>query len=120
MNKSNTNFKEKTKHATQKSTKHSNFDQTKQQRSDSMDRMNLENTTYLLKSESGLVLPQKNKICRNYSIRVFVNLMERKPKHKNKIEQIKHKFQRKHSSCATLTESFFFNGTKTLTQTKFE
>ena len=91
MNKSNTNFKEKIKLATQKSTKHSNFDQMKKKGSGSMDRMNLENTTFLPKSESGRVLPQKNRICRNYSIWVFFDLMERKPT-QTKIEEIKHEF----------------------------
>ena len=41
--KSNTNFKEKTKVATQKSTKHATFDQTNKEESDFMVTENLKN-----------------------------------------------------------------------------
>ena len=59
MKKSNTNFKENTNHATQKSTKHKTFGQTNKKGSDFMDRKNLENTTFLPKAETELVLPSK-------------------------------------------------------------
>ena len=99
MKKSNINFKENTKLATLESIKHATFDQTNKNRSDFVDRKSLDNTTFLPKSESELVLPQKNKICRNYSNRVFFCFNGTITLTLTKIEEIKHQFQRKQKIC---------------------
>ena len=51
--------KENKKLATLETIKHATFDQTNKKGSDIMDRKNLENTTFVQKSESELVLPRK-------------------------------------------------------------
>ena len=98
MKKSNINFKENTKVTTQKSIKHATFYQTDKKGSDFMDRKHLENTTFFRNLS-------QNKFCRKkigffaLTLPEFICFIGTKTLTQTKIEEIKHKFQRKHKSC---------------------
>jgi len=77
---------------------HSNFDQTNNNGSDFMDRKNLENTTFLPKAGTELVLPSKAEFAAT-NLTEFFRFKGTKTQTQTKIEEIKHKLQRKHKSC---------------------
>ena len=112
MNKSNKNFKEKSKLATRKSTKHSNFDQTKQKGIAFIERMNMEMTTFYAEIRIRTSFFAKEQDWPQYANRVFL-IMERKPLHKIKLNKSNINFK-EHTNLATkkLTMHSNFDQTK--------